>query len=360
MKWKPNWAVTKKHMVDFWNHKGLALWMRGPADKPIGSLAGPTDSPDQEFIWTNPARRLQTWESEGPKYFWGSDAFPFFETHIGPGSLGSFLGAKCNFAPDTVWYEPCIHDPENHPPLKFDPENHWFKVHMDLIQAGIKNANGRYLVALPDLIENIDTLAALRGTEEMLFDLLERPEWVHRSLAEINQAFFQAFDIMFNAVKDLPESDGGNVFGPFAVWGPGKTAKVQADFSAMISAPMFKEFVVPYLSEQCKWLDYSLYHLDGTTALQHMDALLSIESLRAIEWTPQAGIEGGGHARWFDIYRQIKKAGKCVQAIQVMPDEVVPLIDAVGPEGLYIIGNAPDQKTAERVMKDCEQFGWRP
>ena len=43
---------------------------------------------------------------------------------------------------------------------------------------------------------------------------------------------------------------GGVVFGAFRIWGPGKTAKVQCDASAMFSPAMFEQFVVPALTEE--------------------------------------------------------------------------------------------------------------
>jgi hypothetical protein len=90
--------------------------------------------------------------------------------------------------------------------------------------------------------------------------------------------------------------------------------------------------------------------------MQHLPALLSIDSLDAIEWTPQAGLEGGGSPQWYDLYRKIKRAGKCVQAMGVSVDEVIPLIDAVGPEALYIMCWAPDEDAAISVLKKTEQF----
>ena len=114
---------------------------------------------------------------------------------------------------------------------------------------------------------------------------------------------------------------------------------------------MFRRFVQPPLTEQCRWLDYAMYHLDGTTCLRHLDALLEIEPLEAIEWTPQAGTEGGGTPRWYDLYRRIRRAGKSVQA-----NEVIPLLDAVGPRGMYILASAPDQATAEDVLQKAEAY----
>ena len=71
-------------------------------------------------------------------------------------------------------------------------------------------------------------------------DLVERPTWVEERLAEINAAFFAAFDLLYAKVRD---ADGGNAFSAFRIWGPGKTAKVQCDFSCMISPRMFRQFV---------------------------------------------------------------------------------------------------------------------
>jgi hypothetical protein len=113
---------------------------------------------------------------------------------------------------------------------------------------------------------------------------------------------------------------------------------------------------VPPLAAQCDWLDYSLYHLDGTQAMHHLDALLEIESLDAIEWTPQAGLPGGGSPRWYDFYRAIRKGGKGVQAIGVAENEVIPLLDAVGPEGLFISAGAKDEASAEKLLAKVEPY----
>jgi 5-methyltetrahydrofolate--homocysteine methyltransferase len=279
--------------------------------------------------------------------FFGGIAFPFFDTQIGPGSLGTFLGSEPGFAPDTVWYHPLGLAPEQWPALSFDASSVWFRRHMAVIEAGLKVANGRFLVGIPDLIENIDTLAQLRDSQTLMMDLFERPDWVKSKVFEINRAFFAAFDAMAARVRD---EDGGNAFAAFGIWGPGKTAKLQCDASAMFSPAMFQEFVVPALTEQAEWLDYSLYHLDGTQCICHLDHLLAIDALDAIEWTPQAGIEGGGHPRWYDLYRRIKAGGKCVQAIGVQYDEVLPLIEAVGPEGLYVMATAPTEQAARKLL----------
>ena len=59
-------------------------------------------------------------------------------------------------------------------------------------------------------------------------------------------------------------------------------------------------------------------------------------------------------------YRRILEAGKSVQAIGVRPEEIVPLLDAVGGKGMYILPNfagtyaGPDQY--EALLKAVEPY----
>jgi len=360
MKWKPDWPMAKENLIKWWRGQGLALCLMSPRDEPIEAIPEPAEPADMLKRWTDPEYRCSRAEYVMANTCFFAEAFPYFDTYLGPGSLGTLIGAEPVFTEATAWYEPCIDDPDAYGPIRFDAKNNkWWDVHIALIDEGLRRNDGRYPVGIPDMIENIDTLAELRGTEKLMFDLIEKPAWVQQKLAEINEAYFVTFDRMFQKVRD---EDGGNAFCAFRIWGPGKTAKLQCDLSAMISTKMFDEFVVPHLTAQCEWLDYTMYHLDGEQALQHLDSLLAIEPLGAIEWTPVgasgqiAGMPSGGSPHWYELYRRIKAAGKAVQAIEVNVDEVVPLLDAVGPEGMFVMVSAPDQATGEKLLEATQQY----
>jgi hypothetical protein len=369
--WKSDWALTRERYEAWWQREGVILHLTAPRDEPRipgispdGIWGGASGiDPDYpltgqepvslETAWLDPDRRVRLAEVHLARTFFGGEAFPYFDTHIGPGSLGLFLGAEAELAPDTVWYHPCITEPDTHPPLRFDPQQIWFVKHQAIIEAGLRRSEGRFLVGMPDLIENIDVLAALRGTQTLLVDMIERPGWVRQRVAEINAAYFAAFDHLFELIED---PWGGNAFCAFHIWGPGKTAKVQCDMAAMISPAMFGDFVVPVLSEQCAWLDYAMYHLDGTQAMIHLDQLLEIEALDAIEWTAQAGRPGGGDPVWYDLYRRILAGGKSVQIIEVKPHEVIPLINAVGTHGVYITTIAETEADARALAAAVDAY----
>ena len=348
--WKDDWDQCRVNLSQWWRRAGLAMCVLAPKGKPPGEVEKPERPADLSEAWLDPEYRFRRAKHEISRTYFGGEAFPYFDAHIGPGSLGMILGSQPQFAQTTVWYQPCISDPDDYGPIRFDPQSVWFEKHMAMLRHGRHRAEGRFLIGMPDLIENIDALAQLRGTEELLLDMVERPEWVEQRVAEINQAYFQVFDAMYDQV----ESFGGNAFSAFRIWGEGRTAKLQCDASAMFSPAMFERFVAPALREQCRWLDFSLYHLDGTQALHHLDHLLGIDELDAIQWTPQAGIEGAGHPRWYELYRRILSSGKAVQALSVAVDQVLPLIDAIGTKGVFIHTIAADEGTARELLARVE------
>ncbi len=355
--WKPNWEETKQHFIDWWQHKGLVFNTWEIVDGAISHeyIEHPGECPDIDYYYTQPEWRALWNHYSLSRQSFPADDLPIADTDIGPGSLSLLMGGDAQLADDTVWFLPTIdpENPESHPPLRFTPESKWWRITEATLSACAELARGKYLVGCPDLVENVDIVAALRGSQLLLMDMIERPDWVIEKVSEVNQVFFEVYDKIYDIIK---LEDGSSVFGAFRLWGPGKVVKVQCDASAMFSPKMFSKFVVPALTEQCEWLDYSIFHLDGHQCIQHLDLLLGIDALDAIEWTPDPQVPKGGDPQWYPMYRKILKAGKSVQAIGVEPEEVVPLLDAVGGKGMYIMTTFESEKQAEQMMKLVEPY----
>lgn len=356
--WKLNWEETKQHFVDWWNHQGLVIGMWGAplTDRLHESVEKPERPSTIEEHYTTPALRARRNHYYLSRRCFPADILPIADTMIGPGSLALYLGSEPDITEETVWFNPTMNDdlhPEDRPPLSFDPENRWWKIQEETLKECTALGNGKYIVGCPDLVENIDILASLRGTPTLLTDMIERPEWVSEKVNEINQLYFDVYSRIYNIIQ---LEDGSSTYEAYKLWGPGKTAKVQCDASAMFSPAMFRQFVVPALSAECEWLDNSMYHLDGNQCICQLDALLEIEALDAIEWTPSPTAPPGGSPEWYDMYRKILNAHKSVQAWMLWPNEIVPLLDAVGGKGMYILALFKDEAEAESIYRSVEQF----
>jgi hypothetical protein len=278
-----------------------------------------------------------------------ADIPPVASTHLGPGSLAAILGGEYEAGKDTIWIHPARQKVEK---LVFNPENPAWKLHLELLKNVKKLANGHYYTGMPDLVEGLDVLAALWGTETTLIALIEEPETVEYRLKEINEIYFTVFDLLYDIIREGDEM----AFCYFSLWAPGKTAKLQSDISIMISTETFRLFALPYFREQCRHIPYTLYHLDGVGAIRHLDALLEIEELNAIQWTPGAAQPQGGDPKWYDLYRKIRAGGKSVMASWVQVSELKPLLDAVGPDGLHLLMDFKTERDIEAALKIAESY----
>jgi hypothetical protein len=201
-------------------------------------------------------------------------------------------------------------------------------------------------------VEGLDTLTSLRGVAPVMEQMVLDPEGLQRDLQVVNDIWFAVFERIYHVIN----VDGGMAFCYFSLWSPGRMAKLQCDVSIMISPDHFRRFVVPYVEEQCRWLDHSMYHLDGVQAIRHLEALLEIEQLNAVQWTPGVGQPQGGDPAWFDLYRQVRAAGKSVMATWVQTDELAPLLDAVGPEGMHVLMDFKSPADIDAAMEIAERY----
>jgi len=247
-----------------------------------------------------------------------AEAVPVVSPDLAPNSLALFLGCKGIETPGTVWCEPFLDDPEK-AEFVIDRQNFYFDFCWRLARETLRRGQGRFLTCFPDLIEGLDTLAAMRGTERLLLDLVERPGWVHQCLRRITRCYFQVYDEMYEAMKD----DRGGT--SFWAWAPGRMTKLQCDFSAMISPEMFGEFMVPALAEMTGRLDYCMYHWDGVCAMQHHDHLLSLPRLTMLQWTPGAGQPNPSDRKWWRMHHKSLDAGKKLILMGVGKDEIPAL-----------------------------------
>jgi hypothetical protein len=351
---KPDLEEAQARMTAWWHHEvvdrvALAVYAKREAPREEPFTAPRPDTVEER--WLNPEWRLAAWEQSFVNTDFLGEAIPYFDTNIGPGSLGLFLGCKGTLVEGTVWYDPVIEDLETAPDLTFDPQGEWYQRHLRLIEIGLAHGESRYYTSIPDLIENLDTLAALHGTEALLLDLVDKPAAVHRFQRQIVDLYFQAYDPMYEMVT---QDAYGCCFSAFSTWAPGRYAKLQCDFSAMISPKMFEEFVMPYLDEQTRRLDYTMYHLDGPCAIQHLDLLLSLPRLNAIQWTPGSGDEPIASPKWYPLYERVLKAGKSLVLLGIAgPDvkEIETIVRRFGPKGLYITTYVDSREEGEALLQ---------
>jgi len=307
--YRPDWEQARQRLTAWWNGGDIgrpAMQITVPRQTPLENIPAMPEPDGWVTHYSTrslPYRVNLALRSCLYRDYYGEAEPAYSSGDLAPNCLALYLGCRGVETPDTVWCEPCIEDPESYR-FRCDPDNFYWQFTLAATRQVRAQAKGKFLDQFPDLIEGLDTLAAMRGTERLLEDLISRPKWVRRSLRAITDLYFRYYDVLYDLIRD---EVGGSVYW---VWAPGRLTKLQCDFSAMISPAMFNEFMLPILIEMTERVSYSLYHWDGPAAIVHQDALLSIPRLNMIQWQPGAGNEPQWHPRWWPLFHKMFDAGK--------------------------------------------------
>ena len=350
--WKPNLEETKKRYINWWNHKGIILnmWEHFQEGvKPHADIPMPPAPRDLNQKWFDPEWRADYLDWYVAHSSLMADMLPVANTQLGPGSLAAILGGVFEGGEDTIWIHP---NPNYSDDIVFNPNHPNYLLHKDLLKACKRKAQGHYYVGMPDLMEGLDVLAAIKGTDQVLLDTVMQPEMLEHQMQQINDIYFQVFDELYDIIREGDEM----AFCYFSSWAPGKMSKLQSDISTMISVDDYRRFVQPFIREQCQKIDYTLYHLDGVGAMHHLDALLEIKELNAIQWTPGVGEPQGGSPKWYDLYKKILAHGKSIMACWVTLDELRPLLDNIGGDGVHLEMDFHNEQEVEQAIRIIEEY----
>lgn len=228
----------------------------------------------------NPEKAFDTFAKLCRKTFFGVEALPRFWVNLGPGVIATYLGCRLRIGRDTIWIDERDDlDWNEILDIHFNPENDWWQFTKQLTRMACQAGAGKFFTSITDLNGPLNILAGLRGTQNLLTDLIDHPAEVKAACGKIMSIWFECYEQLYRICA--PYQPGSITW--MGVWFPGRGSDLQSDFAAMISPDMFQEFVIPDIEKQCQTLDQTIYHLDGPGQLGHVDYLLSFKC-RAPGW----------------------------------------------------------------------------
>lgn len=251
--------------------------------------------------------------------------------------------------PDTVWFDPCLEDPEDYETLELTDPFGMLQKQLEVAENLAARSHGDYLVSMPDNCVAIDALAHLRGSEDLLCDMLTDPDAVLAASARLIEGWKQTTKAFHEAIG---RHQDGNCIGWLTTYAPGLHAQVQCDLGAMISRELVEKFFLNELREACRFLEYSLYHLDGIEQKRFLDLILSVPELKMIQWT---SVDGQPPAlESLESLRAIQAAGKGL-LLNLPAVYVKDVLECLSPKGLYIVTTAPDEDAARELVRLAER-----
>lgn len=355
MQYKPDWDRTQQR---------YEAWLAGQNDWPIVQIKAPRDVPQTHGYtgWNlvhdtaHPERAFEAYERFCQQTHFAGEAIPNLWVNLGPGIPAGYLGCPVDVQPDTVWFEDAGMSLEQILATRLDPREKWWKYTQDVFRMGERYGAGKFVVSMTDLNGVMNIVGSLRGTQQLLIDCLEQPEAVLAAADHVNRVWLDCYDQLYAITQGYQRG----ISNWMNIWGPGRFGDVQCDFSAMISPRMFERFVVPHLQEECRRLDWSIYHWDGPGQIPHLDLLLEIPELTGIQWVPGAGKPGTGSPQWFDLYRRIQARGKRLVLQGMDRQDVQRVVEELDPRGLLIeVVRVPSPAEADDLVRCVQEWARR-
>ena len=279
------------------------------------------------------------------------DSMPVAYPNLGPEVFSSFYGCPIHFGDyGTSWTEPILTDWGAVDRLQLDWESPYLKKLHEMTDALLEIGAGKFITGMTDWHPGGDAVAALREPQELAVDMLLHRDEVKALLERLEADYFRMYDVFYDKLRAAGQ--------PISTWtslvSDCKYYVPSNDFSIMISKAMFDDVFLPGIARECQFLDRSIYHLDGEGALRHLDSLLSIRDLDALQWVPGAGNEG--FHRWVEVYQRAQSAHKAIQVVCTM-DEVDLVIDTLDPHGVFLsVSEVSSREAAETMLRKLERW----
>ncbi len=354
LEYKPDWEETKARYRAFWNREYFgrcALAVSAPRDNAPADPPPPRP-PTPHARWTDLdyAAACNTWRMR--RTYYGGESFPVWTVgYPGHASIPTFLGSPIGLDYDTGWHTPIITGEglAEVQRLPVDRAGEWWQFSLRMLERAVHESQGRCIPSIGAFGGGGDTLAALRGTDRLLYDVMDRPDEVVDAEHHLMDIWFDVYDRFYRIVRDA--SEGSTCW--FGLWSPGKTYAAQNDFSYMISPCMFRDLFLPVIKRQTEFLDHTVYHVDGIEAFAHVPVLCTLPRLQTLQIQPGVGKPSPLH--FMDTLRRVQRAGKNLH-LTLTPEELEPALRALSARGLFIATWTRTEAEARELLAQAERW----
>jgi hypothetical protein len=309
------------------------------------------DTEDMKKFWTDIDFRVDRSIKTVEQTNYYCQSVPYHWLDYAASSMVIALGCEVNYLnKETVWAYPIYDGLEEILDLELDEKSYHYGILLEMNRK-LASLNRKNEYICPFALEGLtDIISGLYGTENFLMDLVSKPNEVKKVMEHFKRVWINAFNNFNKIISVCGNAGSVNWSG---LWAPGTTFLLQEDTSYMLSTELFQKFCLKHIYDFVDAVDFPIYHLDGKGAIVHLDCLLEIPKLKAIQWVPGAGNER--LCQWYELINHIISKGKSVQVFAEM-NEIEELVNNVGAKGLQIVIPEISHEQAEQLMHkfgDC-------
>ena len=340
-----DWPAVKQRWLAWWAHDLYdrpLLQIRAPwgGTAPADAQSGPGDAVDRCGYMVRRA------EEDLRCTYYGGEALPLCWNPISagwafPSVCGPFFRCDGLPRPGAGW-------PGRFPGPRWRRESRWWPWIWDGQRQMARASRGRFFVPPFWAAATWTFWAWCAGSSGSWVDFVENRAWLAGALRQMNGILYTIYDELWPHLGEAVTGLEGNIDSS-GFWSPGRSRTFDADLAYSISPRDFRELILPPLVEWMQRIDYSSWHLHGIGNFRHLDTLLDVPELQAIQWVQG---EGAYHAilQWIPLLRKVQARGKSLQVL-CEPHEVLPVLKELQPEGLVISTTCATQGEARALIE---------
>lgn len=298
--------------------------------------------------WFDEEYQIESFLSQVRGKHYLGETFPVYWPNLGPNVFAALYGCPLEFADVTSWALPILSDYDQ--AVALDWQSEYLNKLESLTRCALEVCQGQFIVGYTDFHPGLDWLAALRGTEPLLLDLIDQPD----RLAPLLQICTSDFLAVYDRFDALLKEHGQPSITWMGIPAFGKLHIPSCDFAAMISPRHFKQFALPALRAEVQHMTHNIFHVDGKGVARHLDAILQLPNVQAIQW-----VQGMGDdlpiMQWVPLIKRVQAAGKSV-VVDLSPAELEDFIGAVKPEGIFLTMASVSEAEERAILKRIAQW----
>jgi hypothetical protein len=159
------------------------------------------------------------------------------------------------------------------------PDQAWLEKLVEFTKWLVKLSGGRFPVAISLIRGPTDLLAAMRGAQQSILDLVDKPEPVERLLQKLTNIWINIAQVQQAQIPAFADGYGWSIQN---LWSEEPGGWFQDDAVAFLSPSLHKQYIAPYEEKLSRCMERTGCHLHSA-AIFTVEELLKMRQLDVIE-----------------------------------------------------------------------------
>ena len=101
-------------------------------------------------------------------------------------------------------------------------------------------------------------------------------------------------------------------------------------------------------------MTHNIFHVDGKGVARHLDAILSVPEVHALQWVQGVGADLP-IMQWLPFIKEIQ-AKKVPVIVDLTKEELASFMDEMDPQGLFLWVATQDEEEELEILKRIEKW----